>query len=380
MFWARIHRCRLMKPTRQVDSGSCRTRGRRMPAPALFLILAVLPVSVAGAQRGWARRPHHRQIDLDAPVANGFVLLVGTYVAPPYRVEVRGEEIVLNGHPIRPGAILFSNSPGRDADPSFPRGPATPHTMAGLLARRLQGNGLVLTFDDGSLLMLRWPTSLHVLDILLSAAGEQEKSEELAAVLPGSPEQWGRVLSSFDAPPDLAQRVESLSLTSDRGEPMMSRQTTRRGDDGEWVRVAAYATMPLCVAAAVVGIGMLIKSRSTTTAPPEGWRHVDSTGRRARLVWRLVLLLWVLNGLDLVCTLLARDMGGGFVEMNPVGRLLLDSSLALTFFKVGFLLLGSVLLMRLRRYRGAEVAAWWTCLVYAVLAFRWATYTSLLLG
>ena len=37
-------------------------------------------------------------------------------------------------------------------------------------------------------------------------------------------------------------------------------------------------------------------------------------------------------------------------------------------------------LLALRQYRGAQVASWWLCLVCTILAFRWATYSSMFLN
>jgi hypothetical protein len=44
------------------------------------------------------------------------------------------------------------------------------------------------------------------------------------------------------------------------------------------------------------------------------------------------------------------------------------------------LLTACSILLALRRYRGAQVASWWLCLLGAMLMFRWLTYNSLFLS
>ena len=146
------------------------------------------------------------------------------------------------------------------------------------------------------------------------------------------------------------------------------------------MRAGSRSVMFVTVIAAVLSIGLVVnvKIQSARIPCPEGgWRHVDATGRRQRLVWRMIAMLWVLNGLDLICTLLANHEGR-FHELNPLGGLLMGSSVALAVYKIGAVALGSAVLLAYRRYRGAEVAVWWLCLVYAVLSFRWATQASFL--
>ena len=96
------------------------------------------------------------------------------------------------------------------------------------------------------------------------------------------------------------------------------------------------------------------------------------------MVIRNVVLVAVLSFFDLGCTLLAQG-SIGFVEINPLGSELLDSPALLAGFKLTSLLVGCAILLALRRYRGAQVASWWLCLVCTILTFRWATYGTLFL-
>ncbi len=56
---------------------------------------------------------------------------------------------------------------------------------------------------------------------------------------------------------------------------------------------------------------------------------------------------------------------------------MIESPALLAVFKLTSLLLACWILLRLRRYHGAQVASWWMCLVCTVLTFRWVTFNSL---
>ena len=92
-----------------------------------------------------------------------------------------------------------------------------------------------------------------------------------------------------------------------------------------------------------------------------------------------VVLLVLLGVLDLAFTL-AAEQGGGFLELNPLGSRLAASPVVLAAFKIASLLGACFILVMLRKYRGAQVASWWLCLVCTILTFRWLTYNSIFLG
>jgi hypothetical protein len=106
------------------------------------------------------------------------------------------------------------------------------------------------------------------------------------------------------------------------------------------------------------------------------WTEVDTTGEGVSIVVRTVALLVVLGIFDLGCTLVAQQ-AGGFTELNPLGSRLVTNPILLTAFKMTTLLGACAILVALRRYRGAQVAAWWMCLICTVLTFRWLTYNSM---
>ena len=102
-----------------------------------------------------------------------------------------------------------------------------------------------------------------------------------------------------------------------------------------------------------------------------------TVGTRSRRVCCLLAVLWLLNGFDLIYTILANQIGH-FPELNPVARPLLDNVWALSAFKAGAVALGSIILFVLRKHRITEFVTWSLVLVYTALAFRWMRYYAML--
>lgn len=105
---------------------------------------------------------------------------------------------------------------------------------------------------------------------------------------------------------------------------------------------------------------------------------------RSHRVICVVLGIWMLNAFDLIFTLLSHRHGL-LHEENPIARLVLgNGTLSIVLFKVGLVLIGSYPLLRFRRVRLAELAAYLILASYALLAIRWSTcfelYSAVLPG
>lgn len=93
---------------------------------------------------------------------------------------------------------------------------------------------------------------------------------------------------------------------------------------------------------------------------------------RSHRVICLVLGAWLLNGFDLVFTILSYEQGL-LHETNPLARQLLSyGTPSIILFKVGLVLIGSYPLLRFRTARVAEMAAFLVLAAYVVLAIRWS--------
>jgi hypothetical protein len=131
----------------------------------------------------------------------------------------------------------------------------------------------------------------------------------------------------------------------------------------------------LAMGLVVVAFGNLLNLH-----PKQGarWREVDQNGDGVGMVQRNVTLLILMGLFDLACTVAAQQ-AGGFLELNPLGTQMAADPLTLAAFKITTLVLSCGILLTLRRYRGAQAASWWMCLVVTVVALRWLTYNSMFL-
>ncbi|MBW7905522.1 MAG: DUF5658 family protein [Phycisphaerae bacterium] len=100
---------------------------------------------------------------------------------------------------------------------------------------------------------------------------------------------------------------------------------------------------------------------------------------RARRVVLLLALTWALNLFDLGSTL-SESRRHFFEELNPVASAILHlPAYVLVSYKAGLVLIGSVILLWLRRRHVAEMAAWLVFSAYVGVTLRWAAYYTHLL-
>lgn len=102
-------------------------------------------------------------------------------------------------------------------------------------------------------------------------------------------------------------------------------------------------------------------------------RAIQWAGRsRSHRVICLVLAIWMLNGFDLVFTILAHQQGY-LHEQNPLARHFLAGGIAsVVLFKVGLVLMGSYPLLRFRRAIISEMASLIILMAYGLLAVHWS--------
>lgn len=110
-------------------------------------------------------------------------------------------------------------------------------------------------------------------------------------------------------------------------------------------------------------------------AMSRGWwaRMVDwFVEARSHRVLCFLAGIWMLNGFDLVFTLMSHEQGV-LHEQNPLARHLLETSPASVFFyKLGLVLIGSYPLIKYRAARVTEMGALVILFVYTTLAVRWS--------
>ena len=93
---------------------------------------------------------------------------------------------------------------------------------------------------------------------------------------------------------------------------------------------------------------------------------------RSHRVILLVLCVWLLNGFDLVFTILAYEQGM-LHEENPLARQMLQNGIpSIVLFKIGLVLIGSYPLLRFRTARITELGTLVILVAYALLAVHWS--------
>ena len=93
------------------------------------------------------------------------------------------------------------------------------------------------------------------------------------------------------------------------------------------------------------------------------------------LNWSL-LFAAVFSSIDLILTILGAN-ADQIRELNPIGNLWIKDPQHLAGFKVAVTFSCLALLWLLRKYKRAQIAAWWVCLVLTLVTCRWVLMTSL---
>lgn len=133
------------------------------------------------------------------------------------------------------------------------------------------------------------------------------------------------------------------------------------------VFIADIASMPLCPTTPLTAVGPSFDG-------PRGWsRFIQWVAEaRSHRVLCIVVCIWMLNGYDLILTLLSYELGL-LHEQNPLARHLLElGTPSILLYKLGLVLIGSYPLLKFRRARIAELGALVILITYASLAVRWS--------
>lgn len=327
---------------------------------------------------------------LDEIVDTGILIVDNRYVPAPYHVLAGPEVLTVNGI-----LVPHRHSDMADIDAEdLPyeefgfrrrwRRRQTPGNMGARLVDCLSADGLVVVFETGRPLRVPFPESVQFLQTLLDPQLDDHDRlgllEECSLDLYGDwSTRLAHLVTNLQIDAALLERLDTLNLVyRDWTEHMeakaeASRKRASRG------KLLDRVMLPLGLIVSALAVTLLVKARGALLpqSPDEAdWKHLDDTGRRPRRVMHLLGLLVLLNALDLTCTLLAID-AGQFTELNPLAGMLVHSDLGLAGFKIAAVALGATLLIKLRRYRGAEVATWWLCLAYTLLTIRWASQGTL---
>jgi hypothetical protein len=346
--------------------------------------LAAVGVVRATEEEPWALRSP--EATRSATIDSGFVIVDGQYESPPYVLERRGTELFINDRSI---PTNWPTSRGRRWGGGPRGGPmgigqGPRNTEFDSVSRRfdrfeeqLRADGLLAICGDEQERLLLPHESALVLDVLISDSSPEDKVASFAEapfVRWLDSAQWVQIVENYQ--PD-SKFVERARRVTDRYRDQWAENEAVH-NRVRWYEflstdAAKYGVTVSAMALAVIAIGNLLLYR------PEGegtWSEVSNAPLARKNVVRNVVLLSSLGVFDLILTLAAQQ-AGTLLELNPLGSQFISSPFALAAFKLTSLTIVCLILLRLRSFRGAQIASWWMCMICTVLMFRWVTFNSL---
>lgn len=355
------------------------------------------------------------------PISSGYVILDGRYLPHPYNLEKRGEQLWVNDQlasetwfaqerrpgPRRPGGGFGRHrwdgpGPRQGEDSGSPegegfepweadrpgpgwgrprgRGMSGSPRRSGLaqIQRVLEKNGMLIASQEYRGGTLVETDAALIVNVLHSGDSQEEKLAAIRKIAPYNTRMadgnWELLIESYEPSEQLFERISpEIERALEMIEENQLRHEAALASEFWNSRPLKYVITLMAMGLVVAACGTLLNYRPQGRA---AWSEVDANGDGIPLVVRSVVLLILLGIFDLGCTLVAQR-AGGFTEMNPLGSQLVENPALLTTFKLTTLLLACAILYALRRYRGAQVASWWMCLLCTVLTFRWLTYNSM---
>lgn len=308
----------------------------------------------------------------------GYLFVEGEYVSPPYHFQVTEQGLLLEGKPV--GCALPRVGPGFGGmGPGIGLGSFGPPRSSEMLWRRvlfeieqhLLHRCAVLLFEGQPVLLLDSSATYELLASLTQVEGRSLRQVSLQQRLPPEfdRELWDAWITHFVPPQELRERATVVIYRFEQAEKELQEQM--RSD--RWRDSLAYPLTVCGMILTVLATGHLLGGRPHAGKSTAG---VDSSPEMIRaLQWSLFFAV-ALSVFDLAWTILAAD-SGLIKELNPLGRQLLEDPRQLAGFKMGATLPAVGVLWLLRKYKRAQVAAWWICFVLTIVAFRWLTFHSM---
>lgn len=303
------------------------------------------------------------------PTKGGFLFVDHQCLVPPYEFESAGGRYRVNGVELQLVQTDLQERRRRNRDSSRQREPRNPIRE---FARDLEnGRSIVFLSGQPAIRLEQTTEAYYLLRALVDVCqGHKPSAADLDWLrFSQSPEDWRQWLAKFEPGDDFLARaqaeIEAIDTSESTGVAAAAR-VRRRG-------AAAYAVFLVGMTVTVLAIGHLIShppaaepSAAGVSLTPLAWQSFS----------RSLLLAAVLAAFDLVWTLLWSQTEG-LVELNPLGSRLIRDPHLLVAFKGTATFVTLVVLFLLRAHRIARVAAWWSCLVFTLVAMRWLTVNSL---
>lgn len=352
----------LSRPRGTARNGQFRGTGFR---PAAFRNGAVPRRTFEGGERErqfrgspWQREPLAYHTD------SGFAFIDGQLVNPPYRIERREGALYLNDIPLED----YPKSQPDDSEI------AADLTAEGLYVQ-LNTDRLAVKFSGRPMVWLSEQGDEILFSILLLE--QNQRHAEIPALLellpPGEDrEQWSQWLLQVEVSGDQAKRMQHRSDFLTETKAKAARLLTAEAVMDNY----SYPLTLVGMIVVVLAVGYLLAfNPSMAQLLPEEMR----ASQLSKSVRYSVILIVVMSGLDLAWTILSSSVGL-MNELNPVGSSLLSDPMSLVKFKIAATLLAAGLFIGLRKFRSAQLASWWMCIVCTLVSARWLVFNSLYLG
>jgi hypothetical protein len=357
----------------------------------LLLLLSCCYTGLSGSDCGnsVAQEASSQRV-IDYPlIRRGFVFVNGTYVAPPYKFDVRGNELWINGHRMDADdlvldAFLDLEVAGESFEPaswtmtidSAQHIPPTPLVMLADAAQATAHmRGVVVVAEGEAPLLLEDSRSGYELLVTLLQRSQKPSGACPVTAVPedlqtdAERKAWHRVVS------DASVDSEFLNRARDAVNDVLAANATgeRVTKASLWADNIAYPLTMFAMIVVVVAFGHLLSNKPYLEA------SADQNGvspEAKKVVLKSLLIFGLLSIVDLVWTIAASSTGS-MREMNPLGNELIQDPVRLIVFKGFAVILSITLLYALHRRPIAQMASWWSCLVLTLLTARWLTFNSM---
>ena len=321
----------------------------------------------SGERNPW-QRGHGRPVQ---GIDDGYLFLNGTYHEPPFTLELVDEQLHLNGEETGIGEEQLSQRTAHEGAAMWRRdsfgGGFHSHGFR-MIADKLRGDEIVALWSDQPPLTASvYDGEIEILKGIADAAfREQLLTQSDWAFLSSSqdPKRWKAFLAELEPSPGLVSRAAAKVTEVETVVQMNESQLRAMDRLNQWQYPLSILGMVLVVAA----FGHLLSS-----APRRG----EALPSTHRTLYYSIALVLALSALDFAWTLLS-SQAGQMRELNPLARGLIDQPMHLLAFKLTLTTSAIGIILLLRRYRPAQVGAWWACLICTLLTVRWLVLDSLM--
>jgi hypothetical protein len=286
---------------------------------------------------------------------NGFLLINGKEVLPPFEMERKNGKILVNGHVICEAQTSHATQTGPGMMPWGMNGQGP---MMEEVFSTLFDGGMVIVSDRSHYVLAAEP-AVKAVEILASGRSRKYKLKKLAK-LPGDAANvpWGSLIDTFQPAAGLEARLDRAA-------------SSVHATSGCYRRLRRVLLVT-GLALAILALGFLVLYR------PASHGEARTPALLSRTVLVSIILLVAMNIYDLVATIHS-CIPGGVTEMNHLAHPLIRTPLMICVAKLGTVGAGCLAIWWFRDRRIASFAAWWLGLAYTVLMFHWAVCQYILL-